>query len=875
MTVSSVQAQVGTPETISVPDVPAALTVTAGNGSLTVSWAAPDDNGAPITDYDWCYRAVGAGFWIHEAPGTADSTATTAKFTGLINGTPYEIGVRAQNRVGESPWSDVVIGTPMPVPPAGPTGVTVTPGNGSLTVSWTAPDDNGAALMDYDLRYRAGAVGVWTEEAPGTAASTALRRELSGLANGTAYEVQVRAQNRVGESPWSDPATGTPVAPPAKPTGVTASAGNARVTLSWNDPLNNTITKYQVQQKTGAASYGDWMDIPNSSATTTSYEVTDLANGNEYGFRVRAVNAGGNGAGSDEVTVTPLAPPSVLGSLADVTLVVAGPPAIVDAAAVFAGRELEYTVSVDNTNVAGAQADAGGSLTVSAVREGRAQVTVTARNASGEASVSFGVRVETSAAEVSVLKDVLGSQARMMLNSVTDVIGARFGDGSDDRAAGSVTEMALGVLSQWAGAATGRELGGSGAAYPWAAGIAPASPLGAVGTTISGGLGSALAGRSFKLALEGDVEDGQSAGPGLTVWGAADYQQFDSDKSSASLDGELATFYLGADTGIGEHLLAGVALSRADGETDYRFAASDVQGGGRLDTEMTTVYPYARLQLDSGLEVWGLAGVGTGEAVNRRDHVAGLREKTDLSLLLGTVGMRQSLRARGGVELSLVGDAGHARLKTDDGLPADLSATASHMRLGAEGRFVLGESARSWIRLGGRLDGGDRTSNGGAEFAGGLSFEQGRFRGNLTGRYLLGSGDYDEAGVSGLLSLQSKPGGIGFSFELEPGYGMAEVGQFGLWGGQQMQSLAQRPAHRAPLVARMGSRVAYGIALRRDRLLTPFSEYSMTSGSAGQMRLGVRLQSDWKLELMALRQARALGEAPDYRAELRFTFLDW
>ena len=90
-----------------------------------------------------------------------------------------------------------------------------------------------------------------------------------------------------------------------------------------------------------------------------------------------------------------------------------------------------------------------------------------------------------------------------------------------------------------------------------------------------------------------------------------------------------------------------------------------------------------------------------------------------------------------------------------------------------------------------------------------------------------------------------------------------------------MRSPAQRPAHSAPLVARFGSRVAYGIALRHDRLLTSFSEYSMTGGSARQARLGVRLQGGWELELAALRQEGAPGEAPDYGAEVRFTFLDW
>ena len=96
---------------------------------------------------------------------------------------------------------------------------------------------------------------------------------------------------------------------PAAPMNLSAAPDDGQVTLSWANPANNTITKYQYRRKTDTGTYGSWTDIPNSGDTTTSYTVTGLTNGTEYTFRVRAVNAGGNGAAST-VTATPAPVPA-------------------------------------------------------------------------------------------------------------------------------------------------------------------------------------------------------------------------------------------------------------------------------------------------------------------------------------------------------------------------------------------------------------------------------------------------------------------------------------------------------------------------------------------------------------------------------------
>ena len=90
---------------------------------------------------------------------------------------------------------------------------------------------------------------------------------------------------------------------PAAPKNLTATPGNERVLLSWTAPSDggSTITRYEYQQNGGA-----WT---TTGGTDTSYIVNGLNNGTLYSFKVRAVNAIGNGAESTTATATPAAAP--------------------------------------------------------------------------------------------------------------------------------------------------------------------------------------------------------------------------------------------------------------------------------------------------------------------------------------------------------------------------------------------------------------------------------------------------------------------------------------------------------------------------------------------------------------------------------------
>ncbi len=97
----------------------------------------------------------------------------------------------------------------------------------------------------------------------------------------------------VGEDP--------PTSAPLKLVGVSATGGAGQATLSWTDPENEGITRYEYQQKWGDGKYGDWTPMAGVKADGTSYTVTGLLPG-KYVYRVRAVTEGGSGPDSEETT---------------------------------------------------------------------------------------------------------------------------------------------------------------------------------------------------------------------------------------------------------------------------------------------------------------------------------------------------------------------------------------------------------------------------------------------------------------------------------------------------------------------------------------------------------------------------------------------
>ena len=272
------------------PSAPVGVTALAGNASASVSWTAPaDDGGAAITSYTVTSSPAG---------GTCAVTGVTANCTGLTNGTAYTFTVVATNSAGNSPASAASATVTPATTPDAPTSVTATAGVRSASVSWTAPANNGgASITGYIVASSPSGASCVVS---GTAASC------TGLANATSYTFTVVATNRVGNSA-SSAASAVITTPglPSAPTGVTATAGDTTVAVSWTAPASDggsPITTYVVTSSPAAGS---------CVVTGTAAACSGLTNGTAYTFTVKARSAVGDSAASAASnSVTPLLRPN-------------------------------------------------------------------------------------------------------------------------------------------------------------------------------------------------------------------------------------------------------------------------------------------------------------------------------------------------------------------------------------------------------------------------------------------------------------------------------------------------------------------------------------------------------------------------------------
>ena len=301
--------------TATVPPAPPTLTATAGNAQVWLTWASGGDGGRPLTGHEYRVSTV-AGTWAAWTPipasGADGAHRTSYTVTRLTNGTTYTFQVRAGNAVGPGAASPVASATPVTVP-AVPRSLTASAGDTEVTLKWIQGDDGGRPLTGYEYRQQAGsgAVSMWTAiPASAPAGQNGTGYTVTGLTNGTRYTFHVRAVSAEGRSPASPPASATPATVPAAPTTLTATAGNTRVTLAWTNGGDGgrPLTGHQYRESIDRGLWGAWTAIPLSAADevhATRYTVTGLTNGTGYLFEVRAVNAVGPGASSDETGARP------------------------------------------------------------------------------------------------------------------------------------------------------------------------------------------------------------------------------------------------------------------------------------------------------------------------------------------------------------------------------------------------------------------------------------------------------------------------------------------------------------------------------------------------------------------------------------------
>ncbi len=320
------------------PSAPQNLQATAAASAVRLSWTAPSsDGGMDIVGYDYRSKDADAdnGQWTAQDTwnqiSPSDDSTTSLDVSGLVNGTTYMFQVRARNANGNGSASSTAEATPagpLPAPAWTTDPPAVVVGNRRVTLNWTHINDASVTGYQYRRRVGAGGWGGWTTIPDSDLVESGTTRSytVTGLTNDTTYRFQVRGRNSVGGGAASTEVDGTPEAgAPAAPTNLSATAGDAQVTLSWSAPSDNggePITGYEYQVNSQSLSDSDgWTATGGTQTTVTVYALSDgttaLTNGTTYYFRVRAVNdlgcsateTAGCGQASLEESATPFGRP--------------------------------------------------------------------------------------------------------------------------------------------------------------------------------------------------------------------------------------------------------------------------------------------------------------------------------------------------------------------------------------------------------------------------------------------------------------------------------------------------------------------------------------------------------------------------------------
>jgi DNA/RNA endonuclease G (NUC1)/fibronectin type 3 domain-containing protein len=269
------------------PPAPTGLNATAGNAHVLLSWNAV--GGA--TSYNVKRSTSTNTETTIASPGTNSYDDTTA-----VNGTTYFYVVSAVGAGGEGPNSSEASATPQAAP-AAPTGLTATPGNAHVALSWTASP--GAAT--YTVMRGTAPGGPYATTFPGLVTTS---YDDTTAVNGTTYYYVVTATNGFGTSGNSNEASATPQSLVA-PTGLAAQVGDSTVILNWNTVVG--AATYNV--KRGTSPGGPYTTV--GSPSTNTFTDSTAVNGTTY-YYVVAGFSGSEGPISSEVSATPNTP-SVLG----------------------------------------------------------------------------------------------------------------------------------------------------------------------------------------------------------------------------------------------------------------------------------------------------------------------------------------------------------------------------------------------------------------------------------------------------------------------------------------------------------------------------------------------------------------------------------
>ncbi|MCW2920659.1 MAG: Conserved putative secreted protein [Thermoleophilia bacterium] len=263
--------------------------------SMRVTWDPATDL-VGVTGYD-LERLVG-GSWT---PVGSRSLVQFRDVTGLTSGVSYSYRVRAFDAAGNASTSpELAVATLDTVAPGVPTSLVASSRTGSsFHLAWSAPSDN-VGVVGYVVYVNNVAVGT----------PTSTQFDVSGLNQSTTYSVQVSAIDGTTPAPNEssratisvstiDPGDITPPTTPSLPSATNVT--NSSMRLTWSPSTDNSggIDGYQVHRLMGDGVSWQYLYY----GLDTFFDLSGLAPGTTYTFRIRAYDSSGNFATTGNVVI--------------------------------------------------------------------------------------------------------------------------------------------------------------------------------------------------------------------------------------------------------------------------------------------------------------------------------------------------------------------------------------------------------------------------------------------------------------------------------------------------------------------------------------------------------------------------------------------
>ena len=242
--------------------------------------------------------------WLADDSDISGATNATYPLVAAEEGNVIKVRVSFTDDAGNeetltSEATDAVAAAPTPNSPA--TGATTISGTAQVGETLTA---NTSSIADEDGLDNASFTYQWLADDSDISGATNTTYTLVAADEGKAITVQVSFSDDAGNaetltSAATDAvAAAEPAEPPDKPRGLSATATHDSVTLTWEDPQDDSITGYVILRRVRVNDQGGEFSelVADTGSAATTYADDTVAASTTYTYRIKATN----GAGTSE-----------------------------------------------------------------------------------------------------------------------------------------------------------------------------------------------------------------------------------------------------------------------------------------------------------------------------------------------------------------------------------------------------------------------------------------------------------------------------------------------------------------------------------------------------------------------------------------------